>query len=129
MSLMGQLLKTKVKKEKDMTIVEFYFPDEEGRLRLHFVLFCGNTYSIKDFVSQCCIKSMAIVCGQKTVVLPKLHSEGGALKAIFLYPGNMQKLFDVFVPAEERKAEWNLFAEYIREKTNMQVMHKYVLLS
>lgn len=116
-------------KKRTMTIIEFFHKDEQNVPSTFFALFCGDTFPIKDFVSQACVKSLAVVCGHKTVVLPKLDTDNGALRVIFQYPGNMQKLFDAFIPTEEGKADWNLFAEYFREKTNMQVMLQYVLLS
>jgi len=116
-------------KKKSMTIIDFFHKGEENVPSTFFYLFCGDTFSIKDFVSQACVKSLAVVCGHKTIVLPKLDNENGAMKPIFQYPGAMQKLIDAFVPTEEGKAEWNLFVEYFREKTQMQVMHQYMYLS
>ena len=126
---MAHVAKKKSGNTKGMIIIDFFLKDEENFPSTHFLLFCKDTFSIKDFVSQACVKSMAVVCGHKTIVLPKLDLDNGALKTIFQYPGAMQKLFDAFIPTEEGKAEWSLFVEYFREKTQMQVMHQYMYLS
>jgi hypothetical protein len=126
---MAHVAKKKSGNTKGMIIIDFFLKDEENFPSTHFLLFCKDTFSIKDFVSQACVKSMAVVCGHKTIVLPKLDLDNGALKTIFQYPGAMQKLFDASIPTEEGKAEWNMFVDYFREKTNMQVTLQYVLLS